>query len=86
MKLIDYLNEGKNNTTLPVDSIRYYYDTDSDGYESEDVGITDTHLIFEDIMFDLNTDGESIVLAQQLAAHRHYKQLRMHQSGIPTTN
>ena len=60
MKLIDYLNEGKNNTTLPVDSIRYYYDTDSDGYESEDVGITDTHLIFEDIMFDLNTDGESI--------------------------
>lgn len=60
MKLIDYLNEGKNNTTLPVDSIRYYYDTDSDGYESEDIGITDTHLIFEDIMFDLNTDGESI--------------------------
>jgi len=60
MKLIDYLNEGKNNTSLPVDSIRYYYDTDSDGYESEDIGITDTHLIFEDIMFDLNTDGESI--------------------------
>ena len=60
MKLIDYLNEGKNNTTLPVDSIRYYYDTDSDGYESEDIGITDTHLIFEDIMLDLNTDGESI--------------------------
>ena len=60
MKLIDYLNEGKNNTSLPVDSIRYYYDTDSDGYESEDIGITDTHLIFEDIMLDLNTDGESI--------------------------
>lgn len=60
MKLIDYLNEGKNNTTLPVDSIRYYYDGDTDGYESEDIGITDTHLIFEDIMFDLNTDGESI--------------------------
>ena len=60
MKLIDYLNEGKNNTSLPVDSIRYYYDTDSDGYESEDIGITDTHLIFEDIMFDLNTDGMTI--------------------------
>lgn len=63
MKMIDYLNEAKNNVGNDIVAIRFYYGGDggdTDGYESDNFEITDTHLIFEDIMFDLNTTGEYV--------------------------
>ena len=60
MKLIDYLNECKNYVGNDIDAIRYYYGGDTEGYESDTFEITDTHLIFEDLRFDLNTTGEYV--------------------------
>lgn len=60
MKLIDYLNDCKDISGKDIAAIRYYYDSDSDGYESEDINIINTHLIFEELCFELNTEGKVV--------------------------